>query len=271
MDSNTVTALATALLTIVGFTQIKILITQNRQSQLGLIEEYRKRWLESRRYWGIVIFIGRDEDAYYQVVQEEVVEGFVLLRNKANLHSPSVWALDSARIIFTILSDICIKVLKNQLNISDVYPIFGTELLRSSKPLRSLLDNGYCEIDYQWDSDEHRLIRREVQTWLIYHDGIRRRCLILIDILWAESTRLEDIPPYDIKNAAEAKIKSGKLNRERLYNECIQLNGKLNILTALKLAKFLKHSEYQVTCSKIGINKNKLKKLEKEWTDRLLA
>lgn len=271
MDSNTITALATGLLAVVGFTQIKILITQNRQSQLGFIEEYRKRWLESRRDWGAIIFIGRYEDAYYQVVKEEIVKEFILLRDKTNSHSPSIWALDSARIVFTILSDICIKILKNQLNISDVYPIFGTELLRNSKPLRILLDNSYHDIYYQNDDSKHKQVRTEVQDWLIYHDGIRRRCLILIDLLWAEATHLDDLPPSDVKDAADAKNKSGNLNRKRLYNECVQLNGHLNFLTASKLSKFLKHSEYQVACSQIGINKNKLKKQEKEWTDRLLG
>lgn len=270
MDSNTITALATGLLAIVGFTQVKILITQNRQSQLGFIEEYRKRWLESRRDWGCIIFLGRNQDDYYQVVKEEIIKEFIILRDKSNHHAPSIWALDSARIVFTTMSDICIKLLKNQLEISDVYPIFGTELLRNSRPLRILLEKSYPDINNQWDSDKHRLVRTEIQDWLIYHDGIRRRCLILIDLLWAEATRLEDLPPVDIKSAADAKVTSGRYNQDRIYKECIRLNGFYKVLLAIKLSKFLKHSEYKCPCSKIGIDKNKLQKGEEEWTNRLL-
>lgn len=270
MDSNTITAIATGLLVIVGISQVKILITQNRQSQLEFIEEFRKRWLKSRRDWGVVIFLGRTEGNYYQVVKEVMIKEFIILKNESTLHTPSVWALDSSRIIFTIISDICIKILKNQLEINDVYSIFGTELLRNSKPLRILLDNSYSEVDSNFDSEKHQQLRMEIQDWLIYHDGIRRRCLILIDLLWAEAVRLGDLPSSDIKSAADSKIISGKLNRDRVYKECIKLNGFNKILTAIKLSKFLKHSEYKNSCSKIGIEKNKLIKSEEEWINRLL-
>ena len=183
MDSDLITAVSTVLLSIVGFTQLKILITQNRQSQFNLIEEYRKRWFNSRRDWGAVIFIGRSEENYYQVVNEKTINQFILLKEKSSQSTPSIWALDSSRVIFITISDICIKVLKKQLDISDVYPIFGTELLRNSKPLRALLDKSYSNRDYQYDSEKHHNIRNEIQDWLVYHDGIRRRCLILIDLL----------------------------------------------------------------------------------------
>lgn len=269
MDSNTITALATGLLVAVGIAQIGILKSQRRHSQLELTEVYRRRWENSKQDWGTVIFIGRDEDEYYQVISKEVVDQLASKRDMANNHEPTVWALDATRSVFGNMSDICTRILQNQLDIEDVYSLFGTELLRQSRPLRVLLDNNY-PTDSFGNSNAHHKVRNEVQDWLIYHDGIRRRCLILIDLLWAEAARLEDLPPSDLKSAAEAKIHTGKNNRTRLLNECNRLNRSRFSFQALKLSKILRNSEYQKCCSRIGINKKRLEKLEKEWTDRLL-
>lgn len=269
MESNTITALATGLLVIVGFFQVEILIAQRRQIQLELIEEYRKRWAESRKSWGAVIFIGRDENEYYQVVDKDTIKILASMRDKANWGTPTVWALDATRSVFTTLSDISTKILQNQLKVSNVYPLFGTELLRHGRPLRVLLENNYHSMN-RYPENTHQQVRNEVQDWLIYHDGIRRRCLILIDLLWAEAARLEDLPPSDLKIAADAKISSGKFNRRRLIKECIRLNGFNRVLLALKLSRFMRNSEYRRFGSRIGIDKKRLAKLEKEWTERLL-
>jgi hypothetical protein len=270
MDNNTVTALATVVLAIVGFTQIGILFTQNRQNQLDFIEEYRKRWLKSKKELGKVIFIGRTNNEYYQVLNQNDIKKLTVLKEQSSKSIPTIWALNSAQVVFTLLSDICIKILQNQINIRDIYPIFETELLRHSRPLRVLLEKNYPNMEDRFDDDNHIRIRTEIQDWLIYHDGIRRRCLILIDLLWAEASRLEDLPPDDLKSAADAKIKTGILNRTRVYNECIRLNGFIKILIAVKLSNYLKYSEYKDLSMQIGLDKKRLKVLEEEWTKRLL-
>jgi hypothetical protein len=109
-----------------------------------------------------------------------------------------------------------------------------------------------------------------MQDWLIYHDGLRRRCLILIDILWAEAVRLEDLPPSDIRSAADAKIKTGKLNRRRLFNETIRLNGLKKLFLAMNLSRFLKRTEYKSFWNLKGLKKSRLDNMEKNWTKRLL-
>ncbi|MFD2111941.1 hypothetical protein [Thiorhodococcus fuscus] len=269
MDSNTITALATALLVMVGIAQIGILIAQRRQSQFQLLEEYRRRWNEYRRYWGTIIFIGRDQDEYYQVIDKEEIARLSKLKESVTNSSPTIWALDSSRLVFTTLSDICLKILQNQIKVGDVYSIFGTEVLRHSKPLRVLLDSFYPNGHSRPDR-AHSKVRDEVQDWLIYHDGIRRRCLILIDLLWAEAARLEDLPPSDLKSAADAKIETSSINKKRVISECIRLNGLGKAIHAYRLSYFLKNSEYKKRYFPIGIEKTRLEKLEKEWTVRLL-
>lgn len=47
----------------------------------------------------------------------------------------------------------------------------------------------------------------------------------MIDLLWAEAARLEDLPPYELITAADAKARSGHLNRARLSAEVLRLGG----------------------------------------------
>lgn len=270
MDTNTIKVLVTLLLVLVGSIQIGILKSQRKNNQLLLIEAYRKRWTDCKSYWGTIIFIAKDDDDYYQVINQIEIQKLVELRNKSNYENPSIWALDATRVIFTILSDICTKVLQGQLDIRDVYPIFSTQLLRNSYPLKVLLDNGVSDEDTIYDNSSHIKVRKEIQEWLIYHDGLRRRCLILIDLLWAEAARLEDLPPEDLINAANVKIRSGSTNKKRLFNECIRLNGYSHIIFAYKLSRFLDYSEYKKGLFHKGRTKRSLKILDKAWTKRLL-
>lgn len=156
------------------------------------------------------------------------------------------------------------------MNIRDIYPIFGSQFLRQSKPLRRILDIYYSYGYNPLESDEHKRVRTEIEDWLIYHDGVRRRCLIFIDLLWAEAVRLEDLTPEDIRNGANAKIKTGNKNRNRLFKEAIRLNGYNYIFTVLKLSRFLLYSEYRSIFNMHGVDKERLKLLESEWTNRIL-
>lgn len=113
-------------------------------------------------------------------------------------------------------------------------------------------------------------VRNELQDWLIYHDGIRRRCLILIDLLWAEAARLEDLPPGDLKSAADAKEQSGHLNRRRLVEECRRLNVLKYGIRGISLSCFLRNAEYKKKGFMPGIDRRRLDELESEWTKRLL-
>lgn len=269
-DSNLITALATGLLVVVGWMQIRILRTQRRHDQLSLLEEYQHRWYEYKKEWGALIFFTRDEDEYYQIANIDEIEKLQSIVGSSSLSTPTIPALNAVRTTCSLLNDICMKVLQDQLNIRDIYPIFGSQFLRQSKPLRRVLDVYYGYDHNRFESDKHKRIRTEIQDWLIYHDGVRRRCLIFIDLLWAEAVRLEDLTPEDIKNGANAKIKTGKKNRNRLFKEAIRLNGYNYVFTALKLSRFLLYSEYRSILNIHGIDKQKLKLLENEWTNRIL-
>lgn len=166
-------------------------------------------------------------------------------------------------------------MLSGQLDVADAYAVFGTAFLRQTQPLRRLLDPSSARNDeYAPDSTRRRLhkdLQAEVQGWLMYHEGVRRRCLILIDLLWAEAARLEDLPPSDVRRAAEAKRSTGGMNRRRLVHECLRLRGLSGARRAHALARFLKHAEFRRWYGFAGLRARRLDSLEESWLGRVLA
>lgn len=274
LASGIFTALATGLLVLVGFAQVVVLRGQRRQQRLDQAETYRKRWADSRGDWAKVVFLGHDRGAYYQVADSQTVEKLEE-DVAAGSEGRVAWAYESVRNISALLSDVSLRILQGQLQVSDIYPVFGSELLRQSRQLRNLLEHGYSRSPYgrlgpSPAEREHDSLRGHLNSWLVYHDGIRRRCLILIDLLWAEAARLEDLPPDDLKSAADAKVASGENCRKRLSSECKRLNGYWDKGVGMQLTNFLRHSEYRRKCSRVGLDPDRLALLGKEWVDRLL-
>jgi hypothetical protein len=271
LNSASITNIGTSLLVLVGLFQIFILFTQNKQNRIALTENYRQLWNNYKIHWGNVVFISREPEEYYQILDEKSIKELKFKTKEHRLDIPTVWALESTQKVFGILGEISTRILQGHLKVADIYPIFGSQFLRQSNPLRNILEPDYSYLDRNHEPNEHHeLIRKEIQNWLIYHDGIRRRSLILIDLLWAEASRLEDLPPYDLKNAADAKRKTGQLNRKRVRKESNKINGYINIFYAFKFSWFLRKAEYETWLNWWGINEKKLNKMDKEWTKLLL-
>lgn len=263
-NSNLLTAIATVLLVLVGLVQIFVLFSQRKQTRIALTEQYRQLWNSLKKHWGNVIFLGRENGEYYQVLDEISINELIAETTKHRLDTPTIWALESIQKVCGTLGEISTRVLQGHLQIADIYPIFGTQFLRQNRPLRQLLEPEY-QNPYQIDetTEQHKLIRTEIQDWLVYHDGLRRRCLILIDLLWAEAARLEDLPPDDMQSAAIAKQKTGRQNRNRVFEETIRLNGIINVFYAIKLSRYLRKAEYCSWTNWTGIKKQDLKTLTK--------
>lgn len=270
-NSSFLTAIATVLLVLVGLVQIFVLFSQKKQTRIALTEQYRQLWNSLKKYWGNVIFIGRENGEYYQVLDEPSINTLITETTKHRLDTPTIWALESIQKVCGALGEVSTRVLQGHLNVADIYPIFGTQFLRQSRPLRILLEPDYEKNSYQTDetTEQHKLIRKEIQDWLVYHDGLRRRCLILIDLLWAEATRLEDLPPNEMKSAADSKKLTGNLNRERVFKETIKLNGRTQILLAFSLSRFLRKAEYRSLLNWSGLNEKHLARLNDKWTNRM--
>lgn len=271
MENDTILVFATVLLVVAGFVQISVLFAQIRQNQLVLIGEYRRRWNDYAEHWARLVFIGREDGDYYQVADNALLLKFIKERENHTSSSPTISSINSTRLICNTLSDVTLRILQGQMTVQDVYPIFGTEVLRHCRALRVLLDVYYVNrFRDRYSNEGHLSVQTEVQDWLIYHDGMRRRCLILIDLLWAEAVRLNDLPPSDMKSAADAKKYSGVSRRMQIIRECRRLNGLTSIFRGYALARFLKYSEYRSLLNWKGINPKKLQQMDSEWTARLL-
>lgn len=143
MKDEEITLLISIILAIAGIVQVFALFTQNRQARLQLVNDYRMRWYEFIENWGHVVFLGRDPEEYYQVVNENSLELLNKSVKESSLDVPTIWARESIQNVCGIMSEVCLRILQGQLNVSDAYPIFGTELLRQSLPLRKLLQAEY--------------------------------------------------------------------------------------------------------------------------------
>lgn len=264
------TAYATGVLALIGLCQIFILISQRTQLRLDWAETYRKRWGEIRIDWSKVVYFGHASGDYYQIATAEVISEIDRMKTGRKNTIREIWALEPTIRVFNELNDICLRIMQGHLRVGDTYPILGTEFLRQSAAMRSLLDYKYSSYQRNSDDKEHVDVQHSIRTWLVCHDGIRRRCLMLIDMLWAEAVRLEDLPPDDIRSAADAKLHTGKNRKKRLKDEVIRLNGYFSIIRALSLSYFLQHSEYRVNKYSRGIDTVRLKELEKTWVTRYL-
>jgi len=276
MNEVELTAVATGLLVFVGAAQVVVLLAQRHQQRLDWAEMYRRRWIELKGDWATVVFLGRRASDYYQIAHHDSLQQ---LRNATMAHSPEVassWAQASVRNVCGMLSDLCSRILQGDLQVRDIYPIFGSELLRQGAPLRVLLDGEasylkcYGRSGPTEEEKRHDNLRSEMTTWLVCHDGIRRRCLIMIDLLWAEAARLEDLPPNDLAQAADAKLRTGQMNRFRLRAEARRLNQWWTWTRPWTLTSFLRHAEWRRFPSLRGLNKSRLKKLNDDWMARYL-
>lgn len=276
MEEGQWTALATVLLVIVGAAQVFILSGQRLQQRLDWAEMYRRRWAELKGDWAIIVFLGRRASDYYQVAHHETLQELREAVRAPSTGVASSWAQASVRNVCGMLSDLCSRVLQGQIKIQEVYPIFGTELLRQGAPLRALLDGRsdhlmcYGRLGPTEEESRHDSIRGELTTWLVCHDGIRRRCLIMIDLLWAEAARLEDLPPYEVEAAANAKSTTGHLNRARLRTEVLRLGRWRAWRRSVRLSNYLRHAEWRRRPWSRGLSKKRVKKLDDEWTQRYL-
>ena len=276
MDDVQLTAVATGLLVLVGAAQLIILLAQRHQQRLDWAEMYRRRWIEIREDWATVVFLGRSLSDYYQIAHYDTLQRL----HNATMHSSdgiaSSWAQASVRNVCGMLSDLCSRILQGHLQVRDVYLIFGTELLRQGAPLRVLLDGEsnylkcYGSIGPTEQELRHDRLRSEMTIWLVCHDGIRRRCLIMIDLLWAEAARLEDLPPSDLIHAADAKLVTGHLNRSRLRAEARRLNQWWAWRKTWVLTRYLGYSEWRCFPNPHGLDRSRMKKLDDDWLARYL-
>lgn len=132
MDNNTLTALATAFLVLVGLAQVLILIgqlylsrSQKKNQDITVVEVYRTRWFDHQDKFGCLVYLGRELNEYYQTIDEVEIKKLNSKLKLVKNDKPTIWARDAVRDVSILLSDICIRILQGSLSIQSVYPILG--------------------------------------------------------------------------------------------------------------------------------------------------
>jgi hypothetical protein len=114
-----------------------------------------------------------------------------------------IWLSDHARRVVTALSRIADLVLSGRASVELAYLVVGQELTRRSRPLRGMLF-----------LQHHRWMA--VDT-LASQGGTRERIMSLVDLMWAEGVRRQDLATHTVRAAAEAKRSgTGALCRRRV-------------------------------------------------------
>lgn len=113
-----------------------------------------------------------------------------------------------------LLSVVCSYVLQGRLSARLAYDILGEDLIRNSASVRYAID-----------------VSPQVTYYLRNHPGIRRRVLLLLDVLWAEAALRGDLSEREAATAraTKAAYRSGVRNRRRLRREARRLGGLLRM------------------------------------------
>jgi hypothetical protein len=115
-----------------------------------------------------------------------------------------VWPEAFYREPLGLLAAVCSYLLQGRLSARLAYDVLGEDIVRNSAAVRYAID-----------------VSPEVTYYLHYHPGIRRRVLILLDVLWAEAAGRGDLNGEEAQTARATKrvYRSGVRNRCRLRRE----------------------------------------------------
>jgi hypothetical protein len=122
------------------------------------------------------------------------------------------WPAEMYRTPLELLALISSYVLQGRVGPRVVYDVLGAELIRNSASLRYAVD-----------------VSPIVTYYLGSYPGVRRRVLMLLDLMWAEAAARGDLAPLEAQTARSTKREfgSGDRNRRRLRREARRIGSGL--------------------------------------------
>lgn len=246
-------AIAT-LASVVALSQFFFIRRQSHREQVLLLRDLSASWNNLRGAWDRAILLARGPDDHY-VNASDADKAAVASGDDEVVRAHEVSAQDVIR----FLASIAMLVLDGKLKPSTAYAALGTEVVRNSRPLRTLTEHHpppaawamTIYIEQEWM--EHDRPRSDaLRFWASYHVGTKRRLDIILDILWAQAVRLRDLPMYDVAMAAEVKelFDTGRRNRDRSSIEAWRLRRPY---VAIRLRRLLRAAEYRSITNPFGV------------------
>lgn len=282
MTAAQAAAAATVGLLILAAGQFALLRRQARREEVLLLAQLIERWNSLQSDWERLILIARGPSSYYLISPTDDTARYrdLLAARLDEARTPgdhSRWLTVShelhiyrraAEACLRFFATTCLLVLNARLTSELLYAVFGTELPRNSGAIRALLDYpdqdpdslGFDLTDFTGagDSPDQAAMRAEetmrfiARDWVGYQPGIRERVLILIDILWAEAAKREDLNGRDLILAAEVKrkLQTGARNRRRVRRAAARGGHPIR---GLKLSRLLRSSEFRRRLRRTGV------------------
>lgn len=236
-----VEGLLTGLLVLFAAGQVYVIRQQRLLAELQVVHELREQWQAIRHEWlGMLVLGGhlylditQEASTKYPVLADERIGNYrtvvhfnrrkgswgevqraldedelSLLSHGSDLNFPE----EFHRQPLGLLATVCAYVIRGRLSVGTAYEVFGTDLTRNSSSIRYVTD-----------------VAPNSTYYLHYYPGIRRRVLILLDLMWAEAANRGDLDPSERNKAAKAKRdeKTGLRNRRRLRAEARRLRRQL--------------------------------------------
>lgn len=230
--------LLTALLVLFAAGQVYVIRQQRLLAELQVVHELREQWLRVRDEWiGMLVLGGHfyldippAVSSKYPVLEDDRISKYRELvhfnRDKRNWTEiqaaldedekrllshggPLEFPEEFHRLPLGLLATVCAYILRSRLTVGSAYEVFGADLTRNSSSVRYVTDAAPSSTYY-----------------LHYYPGVRRRVLVLLDLMWAEAATRGDLNHLEAAKAADTKKKwkTGLRNRQRLRAEARRLS-----------------------------------------------
>lgn len=193
----------------IALSQAWLLYAQARQARVTLCTSVADLWQKNIDSWRVMIAVamGGTNNFYAPMLAPSEEEKVTELKKRLDgpiqpgFSQEQLWLSDHCRRALGTIALVAELVLSGRVSPADAYAILGLDLARRSRPLRDVL---FMKSEIWLNIDTMGTQR-----------GARARILALVDLMWVEAARRDDLPPWTLERAAEIKRSgSGRKARE---------------------------------------------------------
>lgn len=287
MSADWLVAAATAAYVVLTIGLLFVARRQAQTAEVSLLSELSNRWAAAERNWIKTLLVSRGPTDYYNVAAPQETRRYAdllaewdALEQRADF-SDAYWQdrnhLDrrireyelAVSSLVEFLASSSLLVLRGRLTVEGAYAVFGTQVVRNGGALREVLPHAPRHSKFAGPRAAADEVRWRICDWGTYRPGVVRRVLALVDLLWAEAVRLDDLGPYELASAADAKARgAGTTCRARVREEVGRAGPPFpSALVKWRLARSLQRAEWQTFWHRRGLDREVIETRQSEWLD----
>jgi hypothetical protein len=258
---------------------------QAQTAELSILTELSARWAAAEQNWIKTLLVSRGPTDYYNRANPEETRRYanLLTEWEALQRRPGTSAdrLDfqarhdgrireyelAATSLIEFLASSSLLVLRGRITVESAYAVFGPQLTRNGGALREVLPHAPRDIQSSGPRAAADEVRWRIRDWGSYRPGVVRRVLALVDLLWAEAVRLDDLGPYELASAAEAKAEgAGVTCRDRVRHEVDRAcQPPARTLQRWRLTRLLRRAEWRSFWNRCGLDRGVIEARQTAW------